>query len=176
MPQGSVARHYNSNSIEGSRGPGLDPYNGGLQVNPSTLYPDEPSRFYRHPRSPSAQTSISTLPRSPLSDSPDQSAVASISSSETPSAYSPLSDTPFQREPLGPRWHDYSFRESDLYYNASPQQRNWGSAEAAQKSSSASRLWAKITRTPGSAADSPVVRPSGPSSRSAEARKDTMAQ
>ena len=178
MPHGNLARHSDSNSFEESGGLGVEPHDGGLHPtcrpdNRSTLYPDGPSTFYRPPRSSSVQTSVRTLPRSALSDRPDHSASTSNASSETPSAPSSLSDTTFWREPLGPRWHDYSFRESDLYYNASPQRKSWGTAEATPKASATSRLWGRILGTPGLSSGFQVTRAGGPSSGGSEAKKDT---
>lgn len=191
MPQSDLAQRSDFNSAEESAGFGLEPRHSGLHPSrradrPGTSCLDEPSRFYRPPRCASAipppstavlQASIDTPPRSPPSHRPSHSSDAGISCSQVVYTLSPLSDTDIQRVPLGPRWHDYSFRESDLYYCAPPRRRNWETAEPAHKSSSAtsstSRLWARVTRTPRSSGGFQVTRAGGPSSGGVEARMDT---
>ncbi|SPO07339.1 uncharacterized protein DNG_10033 [Cephalotrichum gorgonifer] len=58
MPQGNLTQHSNLDSIEEGGGFGLEPHNGGLHPtprsdSPSSLHLNEPSRYYRPPRSSS---------------------------------------------------------------------------------------------------------------------------
>ena len=154
----------------------------------SQTYSLAPSdRFYRPPRlSRSSMSPVS--PRLPSKQSQESVSVHTSSSGSVPSTISESvegSDTrclslasdstiqprpqasaePTESRPLGPRWDDYSFRESDLFFQAPPthlrvtvpdRPRNSLSTTSSQSST----RWARLTGTQSSRKSFQVVRPS----------------
>ena len=76
----------------------------------------------------------------------------------------PLSEEDTGNGPLGPRWHDYSFREADLFYAAPPPNLRLAiperQPEPRRTTSPSAAMWARLTGTPSSSRGSfQVVRP-----------------
>ncbi|KAK7746562.1 hypothetical protein SLS62_009359 [Diatrype stigma] len=161
-------------TTSGPDNPSTTPYHHGQQ---STA----PNRYYRPPRISRSSASVlssqrqgSTPPESPSTDTFSSSSptstrrdpavnlsashqyqnTARASSSTEATTNSGTSSTRSSGGdmPLGPRWGDYSFREADLFYNASPPPsskvivpKTRPSAPLKQESTPSLRLWTKIT-------------------------------